>query len=365
MPVASVILPTHRDPGTLSFAVNSVLRQNEVNIELLIVCDGADEATLATARRLQQHDSRIVIHDLPKGAGLGESNRDLVVRSASSPVIFYIDEDDLWFPNHVSKLLEALRNQSADVACSSVVSVTPRGNFELAPFDHSSGALRIQLTEAGYRSLFKVHMCHTKAAYETLEVGWGHRPDGQIVLHLLRELAAERYIWAAIPDVTALSIHGSPRRAAGMSDRARTREVGRYANRILSGNLTGFDVAQRASVIHYLFGVMYAVSPDNTSLDLYLRKLGSSYITASPLGLCSDSSGPDLSGSMCLTATQRRQAENVLRIYWGMRLSPLMTLKVLRSLRGFVVGPPTLSLRQAVRYFMQSIRSVEGISVCK
>lgn len=41
-------------------------------------------------------------------------------------------------------------------------------------------------------------MCHTMAAYETLEVGWGHKPDGQIVLYLIRELAVERYIWASI-----------------------------------------------------------------------------------------------------------------------------------------------------------------------
>jgi glycosyltransferase involved in cell wall biosynthesis len=47
--LVTVILPTHKDPGTLYFAIRSVIRQSYPNFELLVVGDGADEDTLRTA----------------------------------------------------------------------------------------------------------------------------------------------------------------------------------------------------------------------------------------------------------------------------------------------------------------------------
>lgn len=358
-PRASVILPTHKDPGTLQFAVASVLHQSESNFELLIVCDGADEQTLATAHRFSELDTRVQVLDLPKGTGLGEENRHLAVELSTAPIIFYIDEDDLWLPDHLSRLLEAIETSRADVACSSVASVASTGTIEIAPYSHARGPLRSLLRERTFRALFKIHMCHTKEAYLGLAKGWRARPNGEIVLYLLSDLAEEHHRWTSIPEVTALSFHGSPRRANGVSNTLRTREIERLWKDISALKFNGAVANKHGSVVHYFFNVLFHVSAISNDLNLYLKQLQSDF---KPHQNGHSSSGRHRSfwkttkfpepqaHEVRLTAYQTRAAQALLDYRVDSNISLLVALRILKSLRSTVAGPPALSRDQGVRF---------------
>lgn len=351
-PLASVILPTHKQPGTLAYSVQSVQAQTEKNIELLVVCDGADEQTKYEARKLARDDSRIRVLDFPKSGGRGYENRHKAILLSKGEVIFYIDEDDLWFPDHVEKLLAILRVAAADVACSTMASVAANGEVQVALFDHTQGPLRDLLASRSWRAIFKIHLCHTKRSYLSLERGWSVAPDDDSVFSLLSSLAAPSYKWASIPQVTALSFHGSPRRSAGFSDERRTIEVARLAERIQSSALTGASVFERASITHYLFSLFWRVSPKaNEGLDQYLESIGSHFRSHSvPIN-----TEEGRHEKVRLSAEQTSDAQTLIK-WWNKRsISPRKAFRLAVALSQTVNGPPIFTLYAATKFVLSAI----------
>lgn len=107
VPTVEIILPTHRRPHTIGYAIKSVLLQTEPNFRLHVVGDGCDDATEAVVRSFQ--DERVRFHRFAKEKGLGYANRNRVLRETSAPHIAYATDDDLWFPDHLERGLSELR----------------------------------------------------------------------------------------------------------------------------------------------------------------------------------------------------------------------------------------------------------------
>jgi hypothetical protein len=114
MPAAvDVILPTHRRPHTIAYAVEAVLRQTHSDFALHVVGDGCDDATEAAVRRVS--DARVHVHRFAKARGFGYANRNHVLRATSAPLIAYANDDDLWFPDHLERGLAALEQRGLDL----------------------------------------------------------------------------------------------------------------------------------------------------------------------------------------------------------------------------------------------------------
>ncbi len=95
MPLVSVALPVHRDEGTLTRAAACMLGQTLADLELLIVCNGSDPDTLATAAAIAKGDSRVRVLQLPD-ANLARA-LNTALRQAAAPFVARMDADD-WCP---------------------------------------------------------------------------------------------------------------------------------------------------------------------------------------------------------------------------------------------------------------------------
>jgi hypothetical protein len=128
---------------------------------------------------------------------------------ASAPRIFYIDDDDLWLPDHVAQLGPLL--DSADVADSRVCSVDRNGRTHLGACRGSNARVRELLGAGRLKMLYDTHIAHRKDAYGRI-ARWGSdaHPDIEAFLAGLAKDPACR--WASCDAVTALSIHGAARR---------------------------------------------------------------------------------------------------------------------------------------------------------
>lgn len=118
MPAVSVVLPTYDRLEYLKEAVDSVLAQTITDWELIVVDDGSTDATVAWLESLG--DERIIVVRQPH-TGNRSALRNLGVARARARWIAFLDSDDLWVPDKLSRQLEQLAaNPSRRWSCTGV-----------------------------------------------------------------------------------------------------------------------------------------------------------------------------------------------------------------------------------------------------
>lgn len=121
----TIIVPTHNRRQLVSQAVNSILSQRGVSIELVVVDDGSTDGTGPWLDRVAGKDSRIkaVHHAQPRFISCA---RNAGIAHASGRWLAFCDDDDLWAPDKLAVQLRALRASSARWGCTGIVAVDER-----------------------------------------------------------------------------------------------------------------------------------------------------------------------------------------------------------------------------------------------
>ena len=215
-PLATVLIPTWDAPDTLGPAIETARAQTVVDIEILVVSDGAKPGTLAVADAHAGADSRVRVLRLAKGEARGERNRHEGVLAARSPVVVYLADDDLLLPLHVERLLAALATHDLAQSLNSYVDADDR--LHLYAADLSDPAWHAyHLAEPPLNRISITGTAHTVEAYGRVAEGWiVPAPGVPADLTLWRQffrLPALRAI--TLPEVTALQFPAPERR--GMS----------------------------------------------------------------------------------------------------------------------------------------------------
>ncbi len=112
-PLVSVILPTYNRPAMLSNALSSILNQTFADYEIIVVNDAgqAVEENLAHAYA----GGRISYVRHACNCGLAAA-RNTGIRLARGKYIAYLDDDDLFYTNHLEKLVDFLETSAYKVA---------------------------------------------------------------------------------------------------------------------------------------------------------------------------------------------------------------------------------------------------------
>jgi len=147
VPSVSIVLPTRNRPVELSQALERVARQTHLEIELVLVRDGGEPLGEDVKDRLAKLEfpAQVLEHDDPP-AGLAAA-RDRGIEAARGGAIALLDDDDLWEPDHLARLAQALdRDESLDLVYSDAVIAneildrrrTLARDFDLAVFSRDS-----------------------------------------------------------------------------------------------------------------------------------------------------------------------------------------------------------------------------------
>jgi GalNAc5-diNAcBac-PP-undecaprenol beta-1,3-glucosyltransferase len=210
---ATVLIPTYRHAPTLPFAVASVLAQAGDDVEVFIVGDGADDHVRAVGRDLASGDPRVRFFDYPKGARHGEENRHAALAGARGRIVCYQSDDDLWLPNHLDAMDDALSD--ADFAGGIHVNVTPHAELRAYYFDLSRPELTrpwLAFEVNGFGDWASggfglTYAAHTLEAYRRLPEGWAPAPGQRPSQHTMWHKFA-RQPWCRMKSVTfATALH--------------------------------------------------------------------------------------------------------------------------------------------------------------
>lgn len=115
-PLVSVIIPTWNRADDLVIAINSVLSQNYLNVEILVCDDGSTDGSGDFVRKLNDERVRWVAGN---HSGCPAFPRNNGIREARGQWVAFLDSDDVWMQN---KLKQQLNNLSIDqqyYACTS------------------------------------------------------------------------------------------------------------------------------------------------------------------------------------------------------------------------------------------------------
>lgn len=236
----TVLLPVLRPPYFLPNAIESVLRQTVGEFELFVIGDGAPPETIRCAREFARRDSRVTVFPFLKGQRQGEAHLHAALTKASGNFVAYLEDDDLWFPNHLEELEKLLL--TVDFGHTIHVTGHPDGHVDSLPSDLGKPDFRQRFLDDLFNRFGYSFCGHRLEAYRRLPEGWAPAPVGMYNdLHMWRKfLRVNEFKFGTRMVITAVALPSYLREK--MSNEERAREAGDWMSRIADEN-------ERASIV--------------------------------------------------------------------------------------------------------------------
>ncbi len=117
-PLVSVVMPTYNRRALLEAAIDSVTAQTMSDFELLVVDDASTDDTGEFLARRAAADVRIRVLRMPVNSGCNAA-RNSAMRAARGRYLAFLDDDDLFLPEHLALTVNRLE---ADAGLDAVFS---------------------------------------------------------------------------------------------------------------------------------------------------------------------------------------------------------------------------------------------------
>lgn len=146
----SIIIPTYKNRGGLARAIESVLNQDYSNIEIIVVDDNGlgTQFQIKTQEVIAKYPSvKYIPHEVNKN---GATARNTGLNNSSGSLIAFLDDDDIFLNNKLTKQVEYL-NQHDNV--SAVYCHAKRLNKILSPsIIEGNGTRQILLLKSNFQT---------------------------------------------------------------------------------------------------------------------------------------------------------------------------------------------------------------------
>jgi glycosyltransferase involved in cell wall biosynthesis len=122
-PEVTVVVPTRGRSRLLALTLCGVMRQNDVDLEVVVVDDGSTDDTAAMVTGLGDGRVRLLRHDRSRGVSAA---RNTGIAAARGEWVAFCDDDDLWAPGKLALQLEAAARAGRHWAYAGDVEVDDR-----------------------------------------------------------------------------------------------------------------------------------------------------------------------------------------------------------------------------------------------
>jgi glycosyltransferase involved in cell wall biosynthesis len=170
MPLFTVVIPTHDHEDLILTAVASVTAQTVQDFEIFVVGDGVTPATRRVIEEMRLSVPQLSFYDLPKEPRRCALNRHAALEDAGGTYVCYLDDDDIWFPEHLEVMREVLAD--ADFAHTRLLAAYPSMELRVWVDDLGDPRTQQRMLDMPYNFLGPSHTGHRLSAYRKLPEGW-------------------------------------------------------------------------------------------------------------------------------------------------------------------------------------------------
>lgn len=166
----SVIMPSFNSSRTIRDSINSVLNQKHKNLELIIIDDCSKDNSLEVIKSFA--DERIILLSTPKNSGAAVS-RNLGILQASGRYIAFLDSDDLWDEEKLTKQIEFMEKNNCPFSYTNYKVFNEKTNSIICDFKSKDTATYKSLLWNSYIGCLTV-------CYDTFTLGKVYMPENAI-----------------------------------------------------------------------------------------------------------------------------------------------------------------------------------------
>jgi len=108
----SIVTPVYNRCDTLKRCIDSVLNQDFVDFEHIIIDDGSTDASFGIANSYAKIDERIKVYrfDINKGTNAG---RNFAIKKATKAFVIILDSDDYFVENALNSIVSIIKNNQS------------------------------------------------------------------------------------------------------------------------------------------------------------------------------------------------------------------------------------------------------------
>ncbi|MCE9550580.1 MAG: glycosyltransferase [Betaproteobacteria bacterium] len=174
-PKIAVCLAAHNGSKWLDEQINSIFAQSGVDITLFVSIDSSPDDTEKIIQLRAISDTRIKV--LPSGEHFGGAARNFFrllndVDFSDFDYVSLADQDDIWFPDKLSRAHEMLLKNKADAYSSNVIAFWPSGKKELINKSQSQKNWDFLFEGAGPGCTFVMKPSLVRAIQNLLKKHW-------------------------------------------------------------------------------------------------------------------------------------------------------------------------------------------------
>lgn len=126
-PLVSIITPAYNLEKFIEETIKSVIDQTYENWEMIIVDDCSTDKTCEIVNKWILRDKRIKLIKKNENSGAANS-RNIALENSNGRFIAYLDADDLWFSNKLSKQIKFMLDKKCGFSCCSYEVIDSKGN---------------------------------------------------------------------------------------------------------------------------------------------------------------------------------------------------------------------------------------------
>ena len=155
-------MPAYNCEDFIGITLDSVINQTYQNWEVIVVDDCSTDNTAKLVQEYVKKDNRIKYHKLDKNSGAAVA-RNKAVDLANGKYMAFLDSDDVWFPEKLTKQIGYMEENAYTFTCTSYTKIDEEGEY----LGRTIGVRK----QSDYNDILKKNPGNSTVVYNSEEIG--------------------------------------------------------------------------------------------------------------------------------------------------------------------------------------------------